>query len=126
LIFLLTDLLAPIDALEKRLGAITASGHEVFLFHILDPAEITFDFSDAAVFYELESGRELFIEPSAVRAGYLRKLEAHNAAARSICQRLGILYHHFSTVRPLELTLWDVLQERMKRGRKGRRANVAA
>src|ERR1043166_2637478 len=114
LIFLITDLLAPIETLEKRLGAITACGHEVFLFHILDPAEITFDFNDAAVFFELESGRELFIEPSAVRAEYLRKLEAHNAAARSICERLGILYHHFSTARPLELALWDVLQEQMK------------
>src|SRR5437762_7865939 len=40
LMVLLSDLLAPIETLEKNLTALTASGHDVLLFHILDPAEL--------------------------------------------------------------------------------------
>jgi uncharacterized protein (DUF58 family) len=50
LIVLVSDLLAPIEALETNLALLTASGHEVLLFHVLDPAELSFDFTAAAPF----------------------------------------------------------------------------
>ena len=40
-------------------------------------------------------------------------------------QKLGIAYHRFTTDRPLELALFDLLRSRMGRGRKGRRAAIA-
>jgi hypothetical protein len=65
----------------------------------------------------MESGRTLFINPGAARNEYVRKLEAHCAALRAACQRLGIAYHQLSTERPLELALFDFLRERMQRRR---------
>src|SRR3989440_4380507 len=38
LMVLISDLLAPIDALEKNLSALGACGHEVIVFNVLDPA----------------------------------------------------------------------------------------
>src|SRR2546421_6800919 len=58
LMVLISDLLAPADALEKNLGLLTACGHEVMLFHILDPAELTFNFEKAVMFHDVESGRD--------------------------------------------------------------------
>src|SRR5690348_12263389 len=52
---LISDLLASIEALEKNLTVLTACGHEVILFHVLDPAEVGFDFSKAAQFLDVES-----------------------------------------------------------------------
>jgi uncharacterized protein (DUF58 family) len=121
LMLLISDFLAPIDSLEKNLISLAASGHEVVLFHLLDPAELTFNFSQAAMFRDLESGRDLFIDPAAARKEYLRKLEAHSAAVRATSQKLGISYHRLATDQPLELALFDFLRQRVQRGRKAKR-----
>ncbi|MHB8520194.1 MAG: DUF58 domain-containing protein [Limisphaerales bacterium] len=124
LLVLISDLLAPIDTCERNLAALTACGHEVLLFHILDPAELAFAFDKPVMFHDVETGRRLFIDPGTARKEYLKKLDAHNATIQSVCQRLGIGYRRFATDRPLELALFDFLRERTRRGRLiKRRAN---
>lgn len=118
LMLLISDLLAPIENLEKNLISLTASGHEVLLFHLLDPAELNFRFDKAVLFHDLESSRDLYIDPAAARKEYLKKLTAHNARAQFTCQKLGIGYRRLATDRPLELALFDFLRERSKRGRR--------
>jgi uncharacterized protein (DUF58 family) len=117
---LISDLLAPIQGLEKDLTALTACGHEVLLFHVLDPAELQFPFEKAVMFDDAETGRRVFIDPARVRQDYLKRLEDHNRMVQSACARLGIAYRRFSTDRPLELALFDFLRERMQRGRRNR------
>lgn len=122
LMILISDLLAPIETLEKSLLSLIACGHEVFLFHVLDPAELTFDFGKAALFHDLESARDLYIDPAAVRREYLKKLQAHNEKVKAICEKLGVAYRQFGTNRPLELALFDFLRGRMNRSsNRGRR-----
>jgi uncharacterized protein (DUF58 family) len=121
LVVLLSDFLAPIERLEPDLISLAACGHEVVVFHLLDPAELTFTFDAAAMFEDVESGRTLFIDPNSARKEYLRKLQAHCATLRSSCQKLGIAYHRLTTDRPLELSLFDFLRERMERKKNPRR-----
>jgi uncharacterized protein (DUF58 family) len=121
LMVLISDLLAPSGGLEPDLIALAACGHDVIVFQVLDPAEVTFNFGAAALFEDLETERTLFIEPGAARKEYLRKLESHCATLRSTCHRLGIGYHRLATDRPLELALFDFLRARMQRGRRIRR-----
>jgi uncharacterized protein (DUF58 family) len=120
LMVLISDLLAPIDALQRNIGRLVACGHEVMLFHLLDPAEVTFNFENASLFHDVESEADLYIDPAYARKDYLRKLEAHTAAARAACEKLGVGYHQLATDRPLELALFDFLRSRMNRARKGR------
>lgn len=122
LIVILSDFLAPLDQLETDLGALRACGHEVIVFQVLDPTELTFDFHDAAMFQDLESGRVLFIDPHSARKEYQRRLESHCATLRAIGQRLGLAYLRLSTAQPLELALFDFLRERMQHRRHGARA----
>ena len=117
LIVLLSDFLAPLEHLEPELTALAACGHEVTLFQVLDPAELTFNFPDPAMFEDVESGRVLFIDPGAARKEYLRKFTAHCAQLRSLCQQLGITFNRLSTDRPLELALFDFLRQRTDRHR---------
>jgi uncharacterized protein (DUF58 family) len=125
LVVLISDLLAPIDSLEAPLSLLTAARHEVIVFQVLDPAEITFDFDSASRFLDLESGRDLYIDPALARAGYTRRLEQHLAAARTVCERLGITHVQLSSVQPLELALFDFLKARANRGKIVRRRNAA-
>jgi uncharacterized protein (DUF58 family) len=126
LMVLISDLLAPPERLEPELVALAACGHDVVVFQVLDPAELAFSFSATALFEDLETERTLFIEPSAARKEYLRKLESHCASLRAACHRLGISYRRLATDRPLELALFDFLRERMQRGRRIRRAGRGA
>jgi uncharacterized protein (DUF58 family) len=121
LMVFISDLLAPIESLEKNLTSLAACGHEVMLLHILDPAELTFNFDKAIMFRDVESGRDLFIDPVTARKEYLKRFTVHNDAVLAICQRLGIRYRRFATNRPLELAMFDFLRERMQRGRMVRR-----
>ena len=117
LLVIVSDLLSPIGTLEKDLNALAACGHEIILFHLLDPAEVTLAFEKAVMFRDVESGRTLFIDPVTARKNYLENLEAHNRAIETSCRRLGIGYRRLTTDRPLELALFDFMRERMQRGK---------
>jgi uncharacterized protein (DUF58 family) len=121
LMVLISDFLAPIEALEKNLTTLTASGHEVMLFQVLDPAELAFQFDRAVMFHDVESGRDLFIDPATARKEYLQRLTTHNEAVRATCQRLGAGCRSFSTDRALELAMFDFLRERHQRSKTGNR-----
>lgn len=121
LVVLISDLLAPLTELETSLALLTASGHEVVIFQVLDPAELDFSFSTAARFEDLETGRDLFIDPATARADYRRRLEAHLEAVKAIAQRLGLTHTQIDTAQPLELALFDFLKARANRGKIVRR-----
>jgi uncharacterized protein (DUF58 family) len=120
LIAYVSDFLAPLERLEASLVALTAGGHEVSAFQVLDPAELSFAFDGAMVFQDVESERTLYVDPVVARKNYLPKLEAHCAAVQEICRKLGVGYHRMATDRPLELALFEFMQARLQRGRRGR------
>jgi uncharacterized protein (DUF58 family) len=118
LMVFISDLLAPIETLERNLGNLVASGHEVLLFHLLDPAEQKFNFDQASLFRDVETDRDLYIDPSAARKEYLRKLQAHTTSAKQISENLGVGYHQLTTDAPLEFALFDFMRSRMQRAKK--------
>src|SRR3954466_2039160 len=74
---LISDLLAPIEGLERSLSTLGACGHEVIVFNVLDPAELSFNFDKATIFHDIESGRDLYIDPQLARKEYMKRLESH-------------------------------------------------
>jgi uncharacterized protein (DUF58 family) len=85
MVVLVSDLLTPVEQFEKQLGYLSTQGHEVVVFHLMDRAEKDFTFDEAAQFYDSESGSELFINPSAARESYLKRLGAHLEAVKRVC-----------------------------------------
>jgi len=123
---LISDLLAPLDGLETHLGYLRSRGHEVMVFHILDPAELSLSFDAAAMFQDVESGREIYVDPQTIRDDYQKKLNAHLAAVASICEGHGIDYHRFTTDQPLEHAMFDFVSSRMQTKRIPMRNSSAA
>jgi len=117
-------LLGPIAPLERHLSALCAIGHEVLIFHVLDPAEVQFSFSQASLFEDAESGTLLYIDPALARREYLRKLEAHCGGIQATCRKLGVSYYRFATDRPLELALFDFLRSHSERAKRVRRSRT--
>ena len=117
LVVLISDLLAPIEKLDRQLGWLGALGHDIVMFHLADRAEIEFRFEQPAQFQDVESGGEWFVNPALAREGYLRRFNDHCAAVRRSCEQHGVEYQWLPTDRPLEQVLFDFLA--MRQGRAG-------
>lgn len=116
MICLISDLLAPVEKLERQLAWLGAMGHDIVLFHVMDRAEIEFTFEQSAQFRDIESGAERFINPAEARDAYLRRLGEHREFIRKACERHRVEYHWCPTDQPLELVLFDFVSMRMRKG----------
>ena len=96
-----TNPIASIDGLRH----FRFRGSEVIVFHLIDPAELTFPFDRASRFRDIELGDEVMAVPSVVRQEYL---DAVNAAVDRYKRELGsegIDYRLIDTSTPLEFAL---------------------
>ena len=109
---LVSDLLAPLEQLERQLSRLAVRGHELVVFHTLDREELEFRFTEAAQFQSLEGGSQLFVNPVAARSNYLERLGAHLRQVESLCARHRIYYQRVVTDEPLEQVLLDYLLKR--------------
>ncbi|MEO6035052.1 MAG: DUF58 domain-containing protein [Verrucomicrobiota bacterium] len=121
LVVLISDLLAPVEELERSLGRLTSAGHEVIIFQVLDPNEVAFDFHQAMLFQDAENERDVYLDPEKVRADYRQKFEEHHQRVETVCRTLGVALHRLITDRPMELALSDFLRTRRRRGKLIRR-----
>lgn len=118
LVVLISDMLAEIDSLQDNLGYLKSRGHDILVLRVLDPAEIEFPFDEANVIHDLESGKDVYVEPSEIREHYKTNFAAHEAKIVDACQRLGAEYSRLLTSDPIENALFDVVRSQMQRGRK--------
>ena len=84
------------------------------VFHVQDAAEIDFGFDGATLFKDMETGEELEIDPSAVRAAYLQQMEQLVDFYRKGLTEVGIDYQLINTREPYDHALAAYLRRRMK------------
>lgn len=127
LLVLISDLLAPVDELETHLAYLRASGQDLIVFQVLDPAELNFSFEEACLFRDIENNRNFYVDPATAKQEYQSRLNQHISDIQSTCQKLGIDYQVMGTDRPLELGLLDFLIGRARLGKRthqNRRLNI--
>lgn len=124
LIVLISDLLTPLDDWKTRLDYLRATGNEVIVFHILDPAELDFPFQQASVFVDAETGRELYIDPAGARVSYQQRFQQHLQQAQAGCEHQGVPLLQITTRTPLEQVLFDFLRLESDTSRIRRRSSI--
>ena len=117
LVLLLSDVLTPVENLEKSFRYLRARGHDVMLLRVLDPAEVDFSFSQPTMFQDIESGRNLFIDPAEAKHEYVERFSKHEAQLKLLCDQLGIDFFTVRTDDPLDRALFDLLVAQIRRGR---------
>jgi uncharacterized protein (DUF58 family) len=110
-----SDCFDDIERILLGLRQLRHSRHDVILFHVLDPAELTFPFHDMSMFEGLENADRLAVDPRMVRATYLREFETFRNHLSAGCRELGCDYVLLQTDQPLEITLAAFLSKRLKR-----------
>ena len=112
LIILMSDLLAPLEELEKQIGYLAAGGHDLAIFQIMDRRELDFNFDKATHYRDTETGKDLFIDPDIARASYLERLNAHQESVIHLAGRHGVNHQLVPTDEPLERVLFDFVSRR--------------
>ncbi len=114
LVVVISDLIDDPEATLKSLRMLATHRHDVIVFHIQDAAELEFPFQGATLFQDMETGRELEIDPAAARSAYLKKLESLCAFYRKGLTELGIDYHLVNTHEPYDKALSAYLNRRTR------------
>jgi uncharacterized protein (DUF58 family) len=103
----------------ERLANLSARGHDVVVFHVLDPDEIELPFDDLMFFEGLEPGdaRTLLAEAADLREAFREESAAFRERWRQACLESGIEYRQVTTNAPPA----DVLRTFLSGRRGGRR-----
>ena len=112
IVALISDLYEnPADLLES-LKPYRFLGNDLIVFHILDPAEIEFPYTEASRFQDLESGEELPIVPEVFADQYRQMMKEHIEALTTKCSDSRIDYVQLTTSKPLDEALFSYLGNR--------------
>jgi len=114
LVVLISDLLDDPEQSLAAMRAVRHVGHELLVFQILDPLEVTFDYPRDARFKDMESGDLLPTRPAHVRKAYQEEMERVIDGYRSGCRAARIDYRLFTTDTPYEVGLFEFLARRKR------------
>jgi uncharacterized protein (DUF58 family) len=121
LVILLSDLLAAPDTLRTEFAALRARGHEIVVLRTVDPAELDFSLAAPAMVQDVETGRQMYVDPEAAREQYEQRFNEHRREIESICQAAGVGYYELPTDRPLDRALATLIEARNRLGKSGHR-----
>ena len=92
IVALISDLYENPEDLLEALKPYSFLGNDLVVFHVLDPAEIEFPYSDASRFQDLESGEEVPVVPEVFAEQYRKMMQEHIEAIRTKCSESRIDY----------------------------------
>ncbi|HET7583514.1 MAG TPA: DUF58 domain-containing protein [Gemmatimonadaceae bacterium] len=111
-VVLISDLLMEGDDLLRATRALRAAGHQVTVFHIMDPAERDLDASGDAIFVDPESEIEVPAAVAEVRGAYRATVEAALREWRAALAAAGASYEVVDTAQPFAVPMRRALNAR--------------
>jgi uncharacterized protein (DUF58 family) len=112
LVVLVSDLFFDIEDVFSGLDHFRFHGHDLVLFHVLDPIEHHLPLEGQVRFQDLETGEELSTQVEEIRADYSRAIADWERELDSGCQGREIDRVTMTTDRPLERALYEYLTRR--------------
>jgi uncharacterized protein (DUF58 family) len=114
LVVLISDLYEDPENVIAALAHLRGRGNDLIVFHVLDPRELQFPFTDSSTFIDVETGERMPIIPEYLRKQYRELIQQHTA---TLARRMGeqrIDYALFDTSKPLDQALFTYLLARQR------------
>jgi uncharacterized protein (DUF58 family) len=105
LMIVLSDLLVDVDEMEQALRVARAVGHQVVVFHIMDPSERELDAPGEAIFVDPENDLEVTANVADVRVAYRATVTQAIDEWRTRLAALGAAYEVVMTDEPFGVPL---------------------
>lgn len=116
LVVLISDLLVDPQATREALHYLRHRGHEVLVFHLMDPAERRLPAAGDALFFDPETDEELRASSSSLRREYARAVDEAISEWRRECRGMGADYELVTTDTPVGFVLRRYLEKRARLG----------
>ena len=108
-VMLFSDLFDNIEGFIKGLNHLRFKGHNVVVFHLLDPFELEFPFGGNCKFVGLELDGVISTQPKRIRAAYMDEVRKFLGQIKTACEGNQIDYVLVDTSRPIEVVLSNYL-----------------
>lgn len=116
LIIVFSDLMDDPVKVMQSLKHFRHKKHEVIVFQILDPMEISFEFKRDAIFKDIETGEELNTQAWHIMADYQAKVKSFIEHYKKACREHRIDFITLNTTQPYDRALFEYLQKRKRFG----------
>jgi uncharacterized protein (DUF58 family) len=116
LVVFISDLLFDPALALLALQYLRHRGHQVMVFHLMDPAEMELTGPPEARFEDPETGVGVVVRPREFRAAYAETVRRAVEEWRSSCRRGGIAYFHVTTDTPFGNVLRRAASRRSRLG----------
>jgi uncharacterized protein (DUF58 family) len=119
IVVVVSDLYDEAETVIQAISPLRYRGHDVIVFHVLDPAELELPFDEPTSIEDMETGERLPVVPAALRERYQELINAHVAALAKGFTNQRIDYALLDTSKPLDDALFTYLatRERLSRVR---------
>ncbi len=97
LVIIISDLFDEKEKIVSALKQLRYKKNEVIVFHLLDPIELTLDYSDDVTFVDLENGEELTTQPYQIKIEYRKKITDFIYQLKTEALNFGIEYNQITT-----------------------------
>jgi uncharacterized protein (DUF58 family) len=117
ILVIVSDLYESPEAVIDAIKPLRYRGNDLIVFHVLDPAEIDFNFDDASSFQDLESGEQIPVVPSGMAEEYRKLVKEHIEALSTRFSQNRVDYTLVNTATPLDYALFKYLSARQRLSR---------
>jgi uncharacterized protein (DUF58 family) len=114
LLIFMTDLYQSENEILDFLDTINVMKHEVVVFHLMSPNELSLSFKGYNTFEDLETGQTIQIDQEEAQTVYKKILDAHLEKIRAAMLDRRIFYRMLNTDVSLDIALRDFLNQRNK------------
>ncbi len=88
--------------------------HEVIVFNILDPKDLSFEFQDEATFVDMETGEELKTQPHLLQQDYRAAIEKFYDELKADCHNMQVDFHTVLTTEPFDKAMLRYMLKRRR------------
>jgi len=114
LVVIISDLYDEPEEIIRAIKQFRHMGHEVIVFHIVDPAEIKFDFKGETIFEDLENDSKIQTRPWAIRERYQKRFLEYIDYIRMEMEGSQVDYELIDTEKTFDVALTAYLHKRGK------------
>ncbi len=114
LIILISDLIDDENEVIKGLRHFKHKGHEVIIFHIIDPKEKNLNFDDNVKFLDVEDSSSIMTDTRQIKNQYNTAFKNFCSFYENNCAKNKIDYVQIDTNQPLDVSIMQYLVKRSK------------
>ncbi|WNG30619.1 DUF58 domain-containing protein [Cystobacter fuscus] len=114
-VVILSDFLDEDPTALKRILALRQRKNDVAVFHLVDPAELTFPFDDPTLFLDMEGEGRVEVNPREIKESYLEEFGAFLDGVKAACAEADVDYELVRTDERLDEVLLRFLGKRGRR-----------